>query len=248
VYISQLLIDTGTDPDRERPGRRWLTNPYHVHQRLWMAFPSAGRRSRDPEFLQPYRGADFREHAQVDRTAVERFLYRVEVRAFGRAVILVQSAARPDFAYAFGNAPGLLGAPAETKPYDPRPPAGEHLRFRLRANPTYKRDGRGDDKRRAYHREEDQLAWLHRKAEAGGFAVEGVRVVPEGMVTARRPGKRRADPDGKLEDWKPIEIYSVLFEGTLRVTDAEAFRRTLETGIGSAKGFGFGLLSVARLE
>jgi CRISPR system Cascade subunit CasE len=37
----------------------------------------------------------------------------------------------------------------------------------------------------------------------------------------------------------------VVFEGRLRVTDAEAFRRALAAGIGSGKAFGFGLLSVA---
>jgi CRISPR system Cascade subunit CasE len=38
----------------------------------------------------------------------------------------------------------------------------------------------------------------------------------------------------------------VVFEGRLRVGDAEAFRRALAVGIGSGKAYGFGLLSVAR--
>jgi CRISPR system Cascade subunit CasE len=40
----------------------------------------------------------------------------------------------------------------------------------------------------------------------------------------------------------------VLFNGTLAVTDPERFRAALATGIGSGKAYGFGLLSVARLE
>jgi hypothetical protein len=33
----------------------------------------------------------------------------------------------------------------------------------------------------------------------------------------------------------------------MEVTDPEPFRDVLQSGIGSAKGFGFGLLSVARV-
>ena len=46
VYLSRLMIDIGNDPTRERPGRLWLRNLYHVHQRLCMAFPSAATKIR----------------------------------------------------------------------------------------------------------------------------------------------------------------------------------------------------------
>ncbi|MEI6786093.1 MAG: type I-E CRISPR-associated protein Cas6/Cse3/CasE [Verrucomicrobiota bacterium] len=35
------------------------------------------------------------------------------------------------------------------------------------------------------------------------------------------------------------------FRGTLRVTDPAAFHRTFQTGLGSGKAFGFGLLVIA---
>jgi hypothetical protein len=41
---------------------------------------------------------------------------------------------------------------------------------------------------------------------------------------------------------------AVLFEGLLRVTDKDAFLETLTHGIGPAKAFGFGLLSVAAVS
>lgn len=44
------------------------------------------------------------------------------------------------------------------------------------------------------------------------------------------------------------ELFSVRFDGILTVTDQALFRTTLEKGIGSAKGFGFGLLSIAHCE
>ena len=42
--------------------------------------------------------------------------------------------------------------------------------------------------------------------------------------------------------------FAVEFQGVLTVTDAELFRRTFTTGIGTAKAFGFGLLALAPLS
>jgi len=236
MYLSQLLIDTGTDPDRPRPGRRWLRDPYRVHQRLCMAFPSAGRRARDPRFLLPFRTDDFPEQARVERGEEAGFLFRVDPRSVGRAIILVQSAAQPDWDYAFHNADHFLAARPETRPYDPGPEVDWTYRFRLRANPTRRR--KDDGKRVAWLREEDQLAWLERQASDKGFAVEEARVTTQGWVQAS---------SGRPGDKPPIRLYSVLFEGLLRVTVADQFADALRKGIGSAKGLGFGLLSVARV-
>ena len=86
-------------------------------------------------------------------------------------------------------------------------------------------------------------------AESGGFRIPGrwqegaggrhpnfrVDVVPEGAVWCGKAGHR----DGRF--------VAVRFEGVLEVTDPTAFCKTVENGIGSGKGFGFGLLSVAPL-
>ncbi|MEW5935922.1 MAG: type I-E CRISPR-associated protein Cas6/Cse3/CasE, partial [Bacillota bacterium] len=39
----------------------------------------------------------------------------------------------------------------------------------------------------------------------------------------------------------------VLYEGHLKITDLEVFKRTLATGLGHAKALGFGLLSIAKV-
>jgi CRISPR system Cascade subunit CasE len=44
-----------------------------------------------------------------------------------------------------------------------------------------------------------------------------------------------------------LRVSTVDFSGQLRVEDADAFRRTLFTGIGHAKAFGCGLLLVRPL-
>jgi CRISPR system Cascade subunit CasE len=42
--------------------------------------------------------------------------------------------------------------------------------------------------------------------------------------------------------------FAVVFDGLLRVTDTGAFTETLVHGLGSAKAFGFGLLSIAPIK
>ena len=65
-------------------------------------------------------------------------------------------------------------------------------------------------------------------AEPAGFEVKAVRVSEIG-------------PRGR-----GVTFAGALFEGVLEVRDAGAFRSALETGIGPAKAFGFGLLSLSR--
>ncbi len=111
MYLSCLLINTGNDPDRERPARNWLRNLYRVHQRLSMAFPSGESKSVDPCFLQPYDPGNFTQtlNNKEQRSTVRGFLFRVEPRPTGQALILVQSAIVPDWDYAFQNT-GFLSA------------------------------------------------------------------------------------------------------------------------------------------
>ncbi len=107
------------------------------------------------------------------------------------------------------------------KTFDPILTKGQVLRFRLRANPTVKRQG----KRLGILNEEDQKKWLKRKLK--GAVIEGVRTIPEGFTRGK------------------MTFFSVLFEGYLRVDDPGELKGVLHSGIGSAKGFGFGLLSIA---
>src|ERR1035437_5296772 len=62
---------------------------------------------------------------------------------------------------------------------------------------------------------------------------------------ARHNGRRvnfRADSGGQA---RKLTFGSVPFEGIMEVADPERLRDALEYGIGSAKAYGFGLLSVA---
>jgi CRISPR-associated protein Cas6/Cse3/CasE subtype I-E len=65
-----------------------------------------------------------------------------------------------------------------------------------------------------------------------------VVVVPLGDRQSRRP-----DPQRGVVGL--VTHVGVRFDGLLTVVDPVRFVQTLETGVGSAKGFGFGLLSIA---
>ena len=272
MYLSSLLIDLGENPDRPRPGRLWLRNIYHVHQRLCMAFPSDPRKRRDPDFLAPYTLDDFPEQhhladkkkgTEVNPAILKQvhskrghnsgFLFRIDPYAGGRAVILVQSAFEPDWEYAYHNAGYLLAAPPEMKSFDHGFTKGQRFRFCLVANPTRRlsknsRYSNGkpvkekDIGKRVPVPTEKLFNWLaHKdredsKPERSGFSIDK-------DFTTVQPGYIYMN---KTRDGKGQRLFSVRYEGVLEVTDAGCFHKTIISGIGPGKAFGFGLLSVAR--
>jgi CRISPR system Cascade subunit CasE len=214
MYLSQLVLDC-----RERTARHALANAYEMHRLLsrGYAYPRDGSQSA--------------------------ILFRVEQRGSGAPTVLVQTAQAPDW----GLLPqGLLQAVAGPKPLDDlRFQLHQRLRFRLRANPTKRLragspaiagaaiDPRWIDRRVGLAREADQLAWLARKGQHHGFRILDVGIVPEGEVRFR-----------KTVEGAVLTFLAVRFDGLLEVTAAESFLEILRVGVGPAKAFGFGLLSV----
>lgn len=254
MYLSHLLINVGDNPDRPRPGRLWLRNVYHVHQRLCMAFPTPVQSANDPEFIRSFDPAGF---------DAGRFLFRIDNaihRGDPRVVVLVLSTSRPDWGYAFQNARMFLAAEPETREFIPTFTAGSEFRFRIRVNLSKKskKSGNGTDlrklrdatdskgrqkeqnKRVALTWNEDQrpeeviVPWFAGKGAHNGFEVRQCEVLQIGWVNAWPSTK------------KAMKFRSGLLEGRLVVTDAGLFGKAIASGIGSAKAFGFGLLSVAR--
>jgi CRISPR system Cascade subunit CasE len=106
-------------------------------------------------------------------------------------------------------------------------------RFQLRANPT-KRDN-ATRKRLPLRTPEEQVNWLKRKAEQSGFVVDdtALHILPEGREWFRVEKRGHCGVH-----------HAVEFEGLLAVTDPALFQSAFAKGIGSAKGFGFGLLAL----
>jgi CRISPR system Cascade subunit CasE len=242
MYLSHLLIDVGDNPDRPRPGRPWLRNVYHVHQRLCMAFPSAKRKAGDADFLKPFQPEDFGiSPVQVPRRADRGFLFRIDPQTSGRAVILVQSAVVPDWDYAFHNADYLLAAPPQVKPLALDLTHGQRCQFRILANPTRKintksgPDGRRNNGQRVPVRDDQLFDWLASRSERAGFSVQHDSIdIQPGYVYMN---KTRGGSGQRLR--------SARYEGVLEITNTANLSETLVGGIGPGKAFGFGLLSLA---
>ncbi len=165
-----------------------------------------------------------------------RVLFRVEPEREAvtrRAVILVQSETKPR---------GWRWPYDEPKPLDPGEwglePA-RRLRFRLRANPTKREPAGGelregkpiDGPRRGILGEEAQRAWLLRKLSDAGAELLDCLVIDEGLFEDQAAPRR--------------QFQSVRFDGHLRVNNAEALTVAVLDGLGTGRGFGFGLLSLA---
>jgi CRISPR system Cascade subunit CasE len=161
-----------------------------------------------------------------------RLLFRLEDRPGTR--LLVLSPGCPVWDRAFADFPAVLAGRPRFQPFEPQLSNGQRLRFLLRANPTVKRNG----KRHGLFREDDQRAWFERKARSGGFVPLSVRVQGGQVQVSSRGRQRGLDVQHHL---------AVEFEGALQIVHAARFGETLQQGIGSAKAYGFGLLSIARL-
>ncbi len=126
----------------------------------------------------------------------------------------------------------------ETKAYDSllkRITEGSQWYFRLTVNPTTATpmEGNKRGKVKAITIVPKQREWLIRQGTKKGFLLEEERF------------------DVSQSEWKTIKktnreinILAVTFEGILTVTDAEAFRQTLTSGIGREKAYGMGLITV----
>ncbi len=121
----------------------------------------------------------------------------------------------------------------QTKAFNPKLKNEMKLKFYLRANPTVKRSG----KRYLLVREEDLIDWINRKSDQHGF-----KMVSEPLMKNKNKYYSFKKKGGRM-----ITHGGIDFAGILEITDSDKFIQTLEKGIGSAKAFGFGLLSIMPL-
>jgi CRISPR system Cascade subunit CasE len=160
-----------------------------------------------------------------------RMLFRIEAGE-EPVTILIQSHQPGNWAQAFADFP-VLSRPVEQKEFTLRLLTGESYRFRLLANPTVKRNGR----RLGLMTENEQLGWLARKLTQAGAELKGCRAWPWKLQHSERNPAKDANMQTHL---------AVLFEGLLTVGETSALCAAVKNGFGSAKGYGFGLLSLAR--
>ncbi|MCX7624648.1 MAG: type I-E CRISPR-associated protein Cas6/Cse3/CasE, partial [Candidatus Sumerlaeaceae bacterium] len=228
----------------------WLRNIYHVHQRLSMAFPSAQQLKDDPHFLTPYRPENF-SVIHAPRSPETNFLYRIDPGGSGKVKIIVRSALEPNWDYAFHNAEFLLVAnlPPIVYPCKLTFSPNKIYSFELVANPTRKiatltkserlaqqpvRSGVTKNGKRVPVAPDQWVPWLQKQAQEKGFQLCGQ---PQVSPFYYRFRKTSAAHEGK--------ILTVRYRGLLKVIDPNKFEEALVSGIGPAKGFGCGLLTLS---
>lgn len=168
-----------------------------------------------------------------------RILFRVEpINPNKPVVILVQSEIMPDWNKVLSEFLDSFDGPKE---YNPQMQPGMELRFRLKANPTVRRILKNNNdkdtpitKRVGLLKESEQIDWLKRKAQLSGFTLIDFRIQGSGDYECRKNGM-------------VLSHHFVDYEGVLRIDDLGVFEAALKNGIGSGKGFGFGLLSIAKI-
>lgn len=179
--------------------------------------------------------------------ARRRNLWRID-NLGGNPFLLVLSDEAPDFESLAGRyGPRELGSAWQVKSYDAllsKLAEGQIWQFRLRANPVRSsaREQRDDNARGKLfnHVTQDrQKEWLAARGAQNGFSVQGGSF---DVIHAQWFKFRKGDRKGE------VSILAVTFEGVLQITNVDLFRSALTKGIGRAKAYGCGLLTIARIK
>ncbi|MEH0933995.1 type I-E CRISPR-associated protein Cas6/Cse3/CasE [Micromonospora psammae] len=196
----------------------------------------------------------------------ERVLWRMENHQHYLAV-LVLTQSTPSWEHLVEQAgwPSADEPQALTKPYEPlldQIQRGRTFAFRLKANPTGatkkpELPSEAQSQRLAHDRPRgvrvahrklpDQINWLVERLNRNGCAVLTDTVdgndVPAVRATDRN--RLRFHKTDRGTTTPPVTLESVTFDGLLRIDDPTLARAALLAGIGTAKAYGFGLLTLA---
>lgn len=185
-----------------------------------------------------------------------RVLWRLDHNSRNEVYCYIVSPDRPDLTHVVEQAGWPTTQTWETRDYTPllsRLQTGQKWAFRLTANPVHsirRKDGE-PTKVTAHRTPKHQLSWLLQRQEANGFEIvakpqeqqRGPDDTYEVIVHdrhARRFGK--TEPNGMRNR---VPLVTATFDGRLKVTDPEALRRMLVMGLGRAKAYGCGLMTLA---
>ncbi|WP_453985502.1 type I-E CRISPR-associated protein Cas6/Cse3/CasE [Brevibacterium casei] len=228
MFLSKCEINAA-----RRGARQLLGSPQKMHAAVEASFPS---------------NAQAPEEGHLPRR-----LWRID-RGNPNPVLYVVSDSAPDFTHIEEQA-GWPTQPswgvADYAPLLDDLAEGQQWEFRLAANPVHSvRQGEGQrGKRFAHVTVAQQERWLSERAEKLGVAFDvGVSEVtaPEGpdasVPVSFRVEERQLMKFRKKE--RSVTIRKVRFEGALRVTDPGLLRSALVGGIGPAKAYGCGLLTL----
>jgi CRISPR system Cascade subunit CasE len=221
MYLTQFEINAA-----RRGARNLLSSPQRMHAAVLSSFTAA---EREP-------------------TPAGRVLWRVDQRG-NQTLLYLAGPHRPDLT----NLAEQAGWPTKqtwrigdyTRLLD-QLTAGDQWAFRLTANPVRSRRKTEDSprsQRLGHVTAAQQQDWLLTRADKHGFTINTVTTgdhkEPDLIVRDRHIHKfPRAG--------RTVTLATATFEGRLTVTDPDVLRGVLTHGIGPAKGYGCGLLTLAR--
>jgi CRISPR system Cascade subunit CasE len=226
MYLSRVTV---SPVHLEEFAKIYQYNHYQLHQLLWKLFQEEPDTKRD-------------------------FLFRQDVYK-GLPVFYILSQSEPNQT--------ISALKVEPKVFDPKLKVGDKLRFTLRANAVRKSKFVGGDVTTSpQYARHDVVSHLKKYLLAQGIAKEDLPAQAELEQQAGESWlKQQAEKKGfkilsvTAEGYQQhhfkkrgIKISTLDFQGVLVVTEPELFiQEAISKGIGPAKAFGCGLLSLARI-
>lgn len=165
------------------------------------------------------------------------YLFRVEERHFFNVAVLLQSDREPSHC---GNDTITIIA---SKPFRPVFTLDMYLRFYTVCNPVKtiideggRKNAKGEVKkcRVPLTKEDEQITWLTNKLQASATIANVDAQILHPLYFK------------KAKEARSGKIQPVAFRGTMKIVNPDALFNTFHLGIGPAKAFGCGLLSVAK--
>lgn len=178
-----------------------------------------------------------------------RVLWRVDRGPERRIELFVASPASPDLTHLVEQAGWPTQETWETRSYGPllgRLARGQHWAFRLTANPVrhVRREPGRRGKASAHVTVAQQQQWFLDRTAKMGIAL----TAPDDAVALPAVQDRRTAAFDRRDDQAGhgrVTIAVATFEGVAEVIDPDALRHSLTHGIGRARGYGCGLLTLA---
>ncbi|MCZ4276505.1 type I-E CRISPR-associated protein Cas6/Cse3/CasE [Rhodococcoides yunnanense] len=220
MYLSKMSLNR-----RRRGAVKLLSSPQAMHAAVQSAFAPGSFAESDG-----------------------RALWRVDELGRDDIALYVVSPVEPDLSHVVEQAGWQTGEMWKTVEYGgflAGLQAGQRWGFRLRANPVhnvYKTDKAwGDTKPVAHLTVKHQQTWLLDRAAKSGFSIPdgpqheaALQVIDRSTLKFNKGGHS-------------VTIGTATFEGVLQVEDPVLLRSVLTNGLGRAKAYGCGLITLAPL-
>lgn len=183
-------------------------------------------------------------------SGLERVLWRIDGKGSKSPVLYVVSQLVPDLRHIAEQAGWPEQSPAVTRDYQPmldRLADGQRWAIRLTANPTHRGRGRGGKQQILGHvTANQQLSWLLSRQDRIGLSLTEQAIDATGKtVTVPTINLVGREILKFYREGKPVTISAATFSGTGVVRDHRALRQVLQAGLGRAKAYGCGLLTLA---